>query len=98
MQQKGGSLDAKRHGPVHLVDERDTRNVVSLHLPVDGDGLGLGERESAGKISKETRRMPKKGRRRRRAYLDARDGTKNENSSVKDSKSSLDLDGEVDVT
>jgi hypothetical protein len=42
--------------------------------------------------------MPKKGRRRRRAYLDARDGTKNENSSVKDSKSSLDLDGEVDVT
>lgn len=30
-----------QHSPVHLVDETDSRNVVSLHLSVDRDRLRL---------------------------------------------------------
>ena len=34
-------------GAVHLVDEADTRDVVALHLPIDGDGLRLHARHGA---------------------------------------------------
>ena len=55
---------------IHLVDERETGNIVTFHLTVDGDSL----------------------------RLDARNSAQNHDSTVEDSQSSLDFDGEINVT
>lgn len=55
---------------VHLVDEGDSGDIITLHLTVDSDGL----------------------------RLDAANSAQNHDSTVEDSESSLDLNGEIDMT
>jgi len=55
---------------IELVDESKTRDVITLHLTIDSDGLGLHTSDTA----------------------------EDENSTIQDTKSTLDFDSEIDVT